>query len=174
MSRQNHTQRLGRDNFQEQDMRMIAEFLGCPFTLNIIEVQPEVQEVQEIPVVVSESAPQEKAAESPQKEEAKEPVQNEEQEILRKGIKGIFKKTEIRESKLDQAEIGEINPYTRKEYESNSVRMHPTKIGYVQVYDKERHKWTEMTEWAVLGYQDKRKHLLGKDNKPPIYLDKRG
>ena len=171
MSRQNMTQRLGRDNFQEQDMRMIAEILGCPFTLNIIEVQPEVQEVQEIPVVVSESAPQEKAVESPQKEEAKEPVQNEEQEILRKGIKGMFKKTESRESKLDQAEIGEINPYTRKEYESNSVRMHPTKIGYVQVYDKDRHKWTEMTEWAFLGYQDKRKQLLGKDYKPPIYLD---
>jgi len=72
---------------------------------------------------------------------------------------------------LDQAEIGEINPYTRKEYESNSVRMHPTKIGYVQVYDKDRHKWTEMTEWAFLGYQDKRKQLLGKDYKPPIYLD---
>lgn len=171
MSRQNMTQRLGRDNFQEQDMRMIAEILGCPFTLNIIEVQPEVQEVQEIPVVVSEFAPQEKAVESPQKEEAKEPVQNEEQEILRKGIKGMFKKTESRESKLDQAEIGEINPYTRKEYESNSVRMHPTKIGYVQVYDKDRHKWTEMTEWAFLGYQDKRKQLLGKDYKPPIYLD---
>ncbi len=36
MSRQNLTQRLGRDNFQEQDMRMIAAILGCPFTLNII------------------------------------------------------------------------------------------------------------------------------------------
>ena len=171
MSRQNMTQRLGRDNFQEQDMRMIAEILGCPFTLNIIEVQPEVQEVQEIPVVVSEFAPQEKAVESPQKEEAKVYVHNEEQELLRKGIKGMFKKTESHESKLDQAEIGEINPYTRKEYESNSVRMHPTKIGYVQVYDKDRHKWTEMTEWAFLGYQDKRKQLLGKDYKPPIYLD---
>ena len=171
MSRQNMTQRLGRDNFQEQDMRMIAEILGCPFTLNIIEVQPEVQEVQDTPTVVSESALQEKAVESPQKEEAKVSVHNEEQELLRKGIKGMFKKTESHESKLDQAEIGEINPYTRKEYESNSVRMHPTKIGYVQVYDKDRHKWTEMTEWAFLGYQDKRKQLLGKDYKPPIYLD---
>ena len=28
MSRQNLTQRLGRDNFQELDMRMIAEILG--------------------------------------------------------------------------------------------------------------------------------------------------
>ena len=37
MSRQNMTQRLGRDNFQEQDMRMIAEILGCPFTLSILD-----------------------------------------------------------------------------------------------------------------------------------------
>ena len=37
MSRQNLTQRLGRDNFQEQDMRMIAEILGCPFHLNILD-----------------------------------------------------------------------------------------------------------------------------------------
>src|SRR5699024_7090121 len=36
MSRQNLTQRLGRDNFQEQDMRMIAEILDCPFQLNIL------------------------------------------------------------------------------------------------------------------------------------------
>ena len=37
MSRQNLTQRLGRDNFQEQDMRMIAGILGCPFYLNILD-----------------------------------------------------------------------------------------------------------------------------------------
>ena len=36
MSRQNLTQRLGRDNFQEQDMRMIAEILGCSFYLDIL------------------------------------------------------------------------------------------------------------------------------------------
>ena len=35
MSRQNLTQRLGRDNFQEKDMRMIAKILGCPFQLSI-------------------------------------------------------------------------------------------------------------------------------------------
>ncbi len=165
MSRQNMTQRLGRDNFQEQDMRMIAEILGCPFTLNIIDVQPEIQEVLEEPKAVPEHEPEKEEVTAPA------PVKNEEQEMLRKGIKGYFKKTESRESKLEQAEIGEINPYTRKEYESNSVRMHPNKIGYVQVYDKERHKWMEMTEWAFLGYQDKRKQLLGKDYKPPIYLD---
>ena len=36
MSRQNLTQRLGRDNFQEQDMRMIAAILECPFELSIL------------------------------------------------------------------------------------------------------------------------------------------
>ena len=39
MSRQNLTQRLGRDNFQEQDMRVIAEILGCKFTLSIMETE---------------------------------------------------------------------------------------------------------------------------------------
>ena len=36
MSRQNLTQRLGRDNFQEQDMRMIASILDCPCQLSIL------------------------------------------------------------------------------------------------------------------------------------------
>ena len=39
MSRQNLTQRLGRDNFQEQDMRMIADILGCSFQLSILASQ---------------------------------------------------------------------------------------------------------------------------------------
>ena len=37
MSRQNLTQRLARDNFQEQDMRLIASILECPFHLSILE-----------------------------------------------------------------------------------------------------------------------------------------
>ena len=39
MSRQNMTQRLGRDNFQEQDMRLIAKILGCKFQLSIMEME---------------------------------------------------------------------------------------------------------------------------------------
>ena len=49
--------------------------------------------------------------------------------------------------------------------------MHPTRIGYVQVYDRSIHKWTDMTEWAFLGYQERKKALLGKAYEPPIYLD---
>lgn len=138
MSRQNMTQRLGRDNFQEQDMRMIAEILGCQFTLSIMEPQEE-------NVRMEEEALQGVSAESV---------------------------SEIEEVAKEESEvIGEINPYTRKEYESNSVRMHPKRIGYVQVYNQEQHKWTDMTEWAFLGYQERKKKLLGKDYKPPIYLD---
>lgn len=156
MSRQNMTQRLGRDNFQEQDMRLIAEILGCQFTLSIMEPQEE---------EVSKSFNEETSVAEP-----------EEKEMLRKGIKGYFRKvapsatTEKSKEKSEEV-VGEINPYTRKEYETNSVRMHPKRIGYVQVYDQEQHKWTDMTEWAFLGYQERKKKLLGKDYRPPIYLD---
>ena len=186
MSRQNMTQRLGRDNFQEQDMRMIAEILGCKFTLSIME-EESAFETRDITVgELVEMEPQEAEAPveadvMPQVEEsvnevAEAPVEevnqhkaNEEKEILRQGIKGYFRKGSL-ETETKEG-VGEINPYTRKEYETNSVRMHPKKIGYVQVYDREQHKWTDMTEWAFLGYQERKKQLLGKDYRPPIYLD---
>ena len=79
--------------------------------------------------------------------------------------KDLFTSTE------EDLEKGELNPYTGHEYESNSVRMHPNRIGYVQVYDRGTHQWTDMTEWAFLGYQERKKALLGKDYEPPIYLD---
>ncbi len=205
MSRQNMTQRLGRDNFQEQDMRMIAEILGCKFTLSIMETGMPQEEIvsdtrditvgelvefaQEDAEVIEdshkESDVQEMPVEGVLQEEAGEVtsdasanvLQNDtkEKEILRQGIKGYFRNGSLQTGSSAKAreeqEVGEINPYTRKEYETNSVRMHPKKIGYVQVYDREQHKWTDMTEWAFLGYQERKKQLLGKDYKPPIYLD---
>ena len=71
----------------------------------------------------------------------------------------------------EDTQAGDVNPYTGKEYQSNSVRMHPTRIGYVQVYDRTIHKWADMTEWAFLGLQERKKALLGKAYEPPIYLD---
>ena len=190
MSRQNMTQRLGRDNFQEQDMRMIAESLGCRFTLSIME--PEYTEVSPMEALQEEAAreitigelveieeEEEAVTEEPVIVEAAEEKVSEEREMLRKGIKGFFKKASaepktaevVEEVSEGDVQLGEMNPYTRKEYETNSVRMHPKRIGYVQVYDREQHKWTDMTEWAFLGYQERKKKLLGKDYKPPIYLD---
>lgn len=302
MSRQNLTQRLGRDNFQEQDMRMIARILGCPFYLNILdenlsveaeksheeiqenyieepqetyvdevyeepaaeeyveEVYEEpvaeeyVEEVYEEPVVeeyveevYEEPAEQEesledileeaaalerenkesekkqenrtvfedgenkgkkhswtsylrrrkKTVEEPVKpvEEEREPQQTTDtqeavEEIFdtetisldeEEDAKEVNSFTEYAEEKVkelqpegteeEDLEKGDINPYTGHEYQSNSVRMHPSRIGYVQVYDRGEHKWTDMTEWAFLGYQERKKVLLGKDYEPPIYLD---
>lgn len=203
MSRQNMTQRLGRDNFQEQDMRMIADILGCKFTLSIMDVdmpyaEETASETRDITVGelvdMVEEVPAEDVTEQSQdvpEEEGNEVEVNadaaleehsdvsqedtKEKEILRQGIKGFFRngslETASPANKQKEESVGDINPYTRKEYETNSVRMHPKKIGYVQVYDREQHKWTDMTEWAFLGYQERKKQLLGKDYKPPIYLD---
>ena len=203
MSRQNMTQRLHRDNFQEQDMRLIAKILGCQFQLSIMEPSEEEIEipapaetpVEEVAAAVVEEGPAEEESNTreitveelidltPVEEEPEEPQvpsfaavkeRDEERGLLRKGISGIFKKNEkqeISENAEETVVIGDVNPYTGKEYQSNSVRMHPKRIGYVQVYDQEQHKWTDMTEWAFLGYQERKKLLLGKDYVPPIYLD---
>ena len=216
MSRQNMTQRLGRDNFQEQDMRMIAEILGCKFRLSIMEEdQVELEEmVTEEPLAreitvgelvdiiddenqgenvqgeVANSEAEEshvmgQAGEASEKDVVAEavgnPVDANERELLKKGVRGFFSKKDglevqrekdLSKSGAEKQEIvGDINPYTGKEYKSNSVRMHPKRIGYVQVYDQEQHKWTDMTEWAFLGYQERKKVLLGKDYVPPTYLD---
>ena len=182
MSRQNMTQRLGRDNFQEQDMRMIAEILGCDFTLSILETNPAVAEEEQVAtrdITVGELIEEMPIVEESVKEEVRveknvtssnEDQREKEKEILRRGIKGYFSKSSS-DKKAEETVVGEINPYTQKEYESNSVRMHPKKIGYVQVYDREQHGWTDMTEWAFLGYQERKKQLLGKDYRPPVYLD---
>ncbi|WP_461809868.1 hypothetical protein [Faecalimonas sp.] len=182
MSRQNLTQRLNRDNFQEQDMRQIAEILGCPFQLSILE--------ESNPVVKSKKAKrverevtiedlvdlEEVKANQPKVQQMEKPA--EKKASTTSGVFKGFRKSgyqnstvqEIRKTEKQQV-VGDMNPYTRREYENNSVRMHPKRIGYVQVYDKSEHKWTDMTEWAFLGFQERKKKLLGKDYEPPIYLD---
>lgn len=263
MSRQNLTQRLSRDNFQEQDMRMIAGILECPFQLSILSgetqtlsggadlvsetaademeteaagqaemetavMEPEtsgepverdmtIGELYEIHKELSELEQNVKAGETV--EEVKKELEKPKKERFRSGNLFMRKKqqddknsdgedktdttdnsekeerTEItsayhssvreetskpgkdfepvisrKDVKEDKVE-GDINPYTGQEYLSNSVRMHPTRIGYVQVYDRSIHKWTDMTEWAFLGLQERKKALLGDEYEPPIYLD---
>ena len=343
MSRQNLTQRLGRDNFQEQDMRMIADILGCPFQLSILgnadsekealdeeemptgrelekltakkerkaareeakknverditvgeivdileettaepekeavqmeldldaeehaaketesiadsdtleedilteeetelytepaeddvevsaedaeQIEEELQEpeqeieaevveeagAEEIPEEISEAAYQEEAEpqeeayqeqpayeenqpetcqkeENPVVEEAEtEDVHEEKKSPFSKLTKLITPKKEKKSSgwpqdfqpikrreDIDEDLVnGDVNPYTGHEYRTNSVRMHPHRIGYVQVYDRKDHKWTDMTEWAFLGVEERKKATMGKDYEPPIYLD---
>ena len=232
MSRQNLTQRLGRDNFQERDMRAIAEILGCPFRLSILETDDPAEKTEQAEEAEpAENETQDLAKKQSEKEEKEEPeaakentakavfdgyaaTESKEREITIGDLIDIEERAEQLEevrheilsgreapakdiriaapdtsardvpkvhavSKAAEAAgetkrpepVGDINPYTRKEYETNSVRMHPKRIGYVQVYDRREHKWTDMTEWAFLGYQERKKRLLGRDYVPPIYLD---
>lgn len=265
MSRQNLTQRLGRDNFQEQDMRLIASILGCPFQLSIMsgeitesaagrirkqevkwneQEQPEEsfseettetekeeqqltgeerdmtigeiydmhEELAELEKNAIEAEPTEDVREELQAEEAEykeelleEPESDQKEEKSAESEVSYtedyvqpaeeeaepYEEAEVTsyetqqvepvqeeatyeepvQEEIVQEEVGDINPYTGREYESNSVRMHPKRIGYVQVYDRASHKWTDMTEWAFLGYQERKKVLLGEDYEPPIYLD---
>ena len=250
MSRQNLTQRLSRDNFQEQDMRLIAAILGCPFQLSIfpaddmeedtanldelavqyangaglkdknkeakgdreasteeMDVESDVEEDEVVPdepedieeeILLEDEEPWDESEEL-SLEEAEEVPEEEtdayvaqkttvwEPQTVQQAYEAEYDtltdrdNTDAQESsavhyvKRNEIEedltIGELNPYTGHEYLSNSVRMHPKKIGYVQVYDRAQHRWNDMTEWAYLGYQERMKALLGKDYEPPIYLD---
>ncbi|MCI8836237.1 MAG: hypothetical protein HFH24_12870 [Ruminococcus sp.] len=254
MSRQNLTQRLGRDNFQEKDMRMIAAILGCPFHLSIFPIealdgkQPEpleevllkyvknprvqskkkkeeddayqqvflfeqeaegtvesvkatepekIEEPKRIPAAAAKARVEEAVSGQEEErditigeiyelhEELNELEDGKETEEIKrmppvprehggesksKGTKGFDPVIHYEDAPEDLS-LGEMNPYTGREYQTNSVRMHPSRIGYVQVYDRAQHGWTDMTEWAFLGYQERKKALLGRDYEPPIYLD---
>lgn len=249
-SRQNLTQKLGRDNFQEQDMREIAEVLGCPFSLSILgdemqyaypsgrkyksvipvkaqpdsgvwkkeKEQPSVQTDMQVnepetaadDAKAGESAPEqeltigeiyelhseleklEREMKALDKPATVEDLEKKKQQVKARGLflkktflNGLTKRRDKKEESerdfepvityeddLDEdLEKGELNPKTGHEYYSNSVRMHPTLIGYVQVYDRMDHSWTDMTEWAFLAYQERKQALLGDDYEPPIYLD---
>lgn len=240
MSRQNLTQRLGRDNFQEQDMRMIAEILGCSFQLSILasleaekamvieeelptekelgrlaakkemkEIREEKKKEKESDLTIGEyvemmetpavAEPEEmvenvsEAAEEPV-EEVIEAVEESVEEVAEaapvmeeKAVEHVekakkedtkysnnskyFQPIKQRKDLEEDREAGEINPYTGREYQTNSVRTHPKRIGYVQVYDRKEHKWTDMTEWAFIGMEENKKAALGKAYEPPIYLD---
>lgn len=162
MSRQNLTQRLGRDNFQEQDMRMIASILDCPFQLSILGGES------------AELTPADlRTVEEMRRKEGKledgEPTLEEMQIEL--PLEELKPHEEEEDAKREDLSVGDINPYTGHEYQSNSVRMHPSRIGYVQVYDRRTHKWKDMTEWAFLGEQERKKAMLGREYVPPVYLD---
>lgn len=259
MSRQNLTQRLSRDNFQEHDMRMIAGILECPLYLSILEdevpaaqmprktvktaetteekvpvqekemfareeererditvgelldIHKRLDEIEESvqgaashmngePVqtsyTVEELLAEVDALESEAKENSRTSFREEkprswksylqrnkrDEETYETNDAEIFGSDYEADEELyiagdaafdeeEDTEVGDVNPYTGREYKTNSVRMHPDRIGYVQVYDRAEHKWTDMTEWAFLGYQERKKALLGKDYVSPIYLD---
>ena len=83
MSRQNLTQRLGRDNFQEQDMRMIASILECPFYLSIMNGEAQYRSTVKAERPAAEYAELEKAADAVMPEETVMPEGDAESEAIR-------------------------------------------------------------------------------------------
>ena len=81
MSRQNMTQRLGRDNFQEKDMRLIAEILGCKFQLSIMEMDPDAKPIEKTVAIIerkeSEVVAEEAVPVATIEEEQLEPLERE-------------------------------------------------------------------------------------------------
>jgi len=146
MSRQNLTQQLGRDNFQEKDMRMIAEILGC--SMKIILVSEELGTAGEDYMQEQLSAP------------VRKPASLENRVV-----------TTLMKRRQNKPILGEVNPQTGEEYSSNTVRTHPVLSGYIQVYDSFEHKWIDMVEDEFLKFQDEKQAMMGKDYEPPIYID---
>ena len=67
--------------------------------------------------------------------------------------------------------VPDINPLTGKEYETNTVKHHPTKPDMLLVYDQDEHMWIEQAERAFNNFQIRKRAMLGKDYEPPVYLD---
>ncbi len=143
MSRQNLTQQLGRDNFQEQDMRMIAEILGCSMQVVLVseELGTTQSAVYEERGYAQAGAASVKAVPSPVRKKPKKPI------------------------------LGEVDPKTGEEYKSNTVRTHPVLRGYVQVYDSSEHKWIDLIEEQFLKFQEEKHAMMGKEYEAPVYID---
>ena len=64
-----------------------------------------------------------------------------------------------------------LDPVTGKEYETNTVKHHPTEPDMLLVYDQDEHRWIVQAERAFLNFHINKRALLGKDYEPPVYLD---
>lgn len=80
------------------------------------------------------------------------------------------RKEEVAEEVLDLRGPA-INPLTGMEYETNTVKHHPTQPDMLLVYDQDEHRWIVQAERAFLNFQVNKRALLGKDYEPPLYLD---
>ena len=152
MSRQNLTQRLRRDNFPEQDMRILAALLGYQVSIQLEPTDGKVPEL--FPAAL---AAQEQAQATPSAEALEEAV------------------SDINENTLDHAletstETSTESVLTGEEYLTNTVRKHPTIEEYVQVYDRTTHEWSDVREDYFWEFQEKKKQMMGKEYRSPIRI----
>ena len=134
MSRQNLTQRLGRDNFQEQDMRMIAEMLECPFHLSIMSAEG-AGEVRSIAALERAAAARVEAVEASghkeltAKEQAEAEYAEPEEKLIEETVPEMFEHTE--EFAQNKAEAEYIEPEEPVEAEYIQTEE-PVEAEYIQ------------------------------------------
>ena len=199
MSRQNLTHRLKRDNFPEQDMRVLAALLGCrvsiqlepstaasfpeytqpmPTELAAQLLQPgrlplyqnmlpagSMQEFPDIYGADAEDMPEKISDNAALTEEEPSPA------APSPGEDGFgLASFEIPEIFRKQKPEGDINPLTGTEYLTNTVRKHPSRPGYIQVYDQKAHAWSDVRENYFWEFQQKKKQILGSDYQEPLVI----
>ena len=159
MTRQNLSQRLRRDNFQEQDMHAIAAMLGFQVSIQLTPISaPEISQISSsIPAQSTVSAISQPPAFS--KASAAQKVTTADGSTIQ--IPKLLKKEPV---------IGEINPLTGQEYLTNTVRRHPEMENYLQVYDRSTHEWIDVNEDYFWEFQTSKKQILGADYQEPILI----
>ena len=193
MSRQNLTQRLKRDNFPEQDMYTIAGLLGYRVSIRLEpadtaaseyawpkaarELPPHVTPAPGVPPV-PQSDPMQADFMQAESIQTSQPNVRTEQESPADTEKTIDRTLEngdhitfqIPEAFRRVRPAGEINPMTGEEYLNNTVRQHPDLEGFLQVYDRATHSWSDVEENYFWEFQEKKKQMLGADYKAPIRI----
>ena len=164
-SRQNLTQKLKRDNFQEQDMRILASILGYEVQITLV---PSEQPPFAVPAQEVSPAPE------PDLNTDFVPDTDLIKSFLPKPAVSLWEDEIPEETALPEAEPLPddcINPQTGKEYQNNTVRPHPDMDRYIQVYDQTEHTWTDISEEFFLQFQEHKQSVLGSDYVPPVYLE---
>ena len=166
MTRQNLSQRLRRDNFQEQDMHALAAMLGYQVSIHLSPLPENVQPPVTIPApAISAAAPVIPVTTPVITPPATTAAPVEKQVTSADGstfqIPNLFRKPQVQ---------GEVNPLTGEEYLSNTVRQHPSLSGYVQVYDRSTHEWIDVNEDYFWEFQANKKQILGSDYQEPILI----
>ena len=158
MTRQNLSQRLRRDNFQEQDMHVLAGLLGYQVSVQLTPFAEAPAAMPVIPQQISPpvSSPVLKSQEAPAPEQK---VTTLDGSTLQ--IPDLFRRSPV---------VGDINPMTGKEYLTNTVRQHPTMEKYLQVYDQSTHEWIDVNEDYFWEFQASKKQILGADYQEPILI----
>ena len=158
MTRQNLSQRLRRDNFQEQHMHVLAGLLGFRVSIQLTPLASPIQEtIPMIPAPAEAISPVQTIP--PQKTVPAQKITTADGSTMQ--IPSMFKKEAI---------VGEINPLTGTEYLTNTVRQHPEMSNYLQVYDQSAHEWIDVNEDYFWEFQASKKQILGADYQEPILI----